>query len=347
MSAHSTPPALLWGVRRHLAAPQAEIVAIQRQPFPGGLSGSRFEYWRLRLRKAGVASSLTVVYKQGRVAKGAFLQGAAQREALAYAHLPGRAPLTLPTVVALSAPTGELWMLPFPPAKPATHWRVAWDEEDVRAVIADLAKLHAAFWNHTETPETWPWLLQPTQADALRLVEDGRAGLERIQAEGWFDASLTPDRVAKLLALARDPSPLLEALHAGPMTLLHGDAGFQNIAITQDGRMRIWFDWQLVAWGPPALDWVTFLHPWAYPEAQPPLTFPTMTTLYLEELARRGCEIAPDAFQRQLDAALLWRWIIQWGPLLGRYRERLRPEIKARLDHAFARLHWPALPRIP
>ena len=345
MSTHSTPPALLWGVRRYLAAPRAEIAAIRRQPFPGGLSGSRLEYWHLRVRKGGVASNLTLVYKQGRVVGGAFLQGAPQREALAYTHLPGRVPLALPRVVALSVPSGEIWMLPFSRTKPTNHWHAAWNESDIHGAIADLARLHAAFWNQAETPEAWPWLLQPTQADAARQIGDGRAGLERIQSEKWFDASLTPDRVARLLALARDPSPMLTILNAGPMTLLHGDAGFQNVAITQDGFTRIWFDWQLVGWGPPALDWVTFLHPWAYPEAQPPLTFPAMSELYLAELARRGCEIAQDAFQHQLDAALIWRWIIQWGPLLGLYRERLRPQVKARLDQAFAQLHWPALER--
>jgi hypothetical protein len=345
MTAPAISPALVWGVRRYLAAPRAEIRHIRRQPFPGGLSGSQLEYWHLALRQAGMTGALTLVYKRGKVVAGAFLQGAPQREALAYASLPGRIPLDLPTVVAVSAPTGEIWMLPFPPAKPATHWQAAWDESDVREVIADLARLHAAFWNRTDTPATWPWLLQPTLADATRLVNEGREGLEQLQAQARFDASLTPERADRLLALARDPAPLLEALNAGPKTLLHGDAGFQNIAITRDGVSRIWFDWQLVGWGPPALDWVTFLHPWAYPDASPPLGLDAMTDLYLRELARRGIQLDPNAFQHQLDAALLWRWLIQWAPLWGTYRERLRPQVKARLDHAFARLHWPALDR--
>ena len=345
MTASPIPAALLRGVRRHLDAPQAEIVAIQRQPLPGGLSGGHLASWRLRLRKAGAVSALTLVYKHGDVAAGEFMKGASQREALTYAALADRIPLTLPTVVAVHAAAGEIWMLPFPPAKPATHWRAAWDEGDVRAVIADLATLHAAFWNQAETPETWPWLLQPTLADARRLLQDGRAGLERIWEEALFDDSLTPERTARLLVLARDPAPLLDALHAGPMTLLHGDAGFQNVAIAQGGCLRIWHDWQLAAWGPPTLDWATFLHPWAYPEAPSPLPFRAMTRLYLDELAHCGARLDPNAFQHQLDAALLWRWLIQWGPLWGKYRERLRPEVQARLGHAFERLQWPALAR--
>jgi hypothetical protein len=339
------PPALLWGVRRYLAAPQARITAIQRQPFSGGLSGSRFEYWRLSLRRAGVTATLMLVYKQGSVVTGAFMQGAAQREALAYATLPERIPLTTPVIVAVDVPAGDIWMLPFPPAKTTSHWRADWDEADVRAVIADLARLHAAFRDNNRVNEEWSWLLRPTTDDADRLLAEGRAGLETLAEAGDYDDILTPDRVDGLLALARNPAPLLDVLNAGPQTLLHGDAGFQNVAITGDGRERIWYDWQLASWGPPALDWVAFLHPWGYPEAEPPLSAEEMTDHYLHELRARGVLLEPEAFARQTDAAFLWRWLIQWGPLLGKYRHRLRPDVYRRLGQAFARYHWPALMR--
>jgi len=152
------PPALLWGVRRYLAAPQASITAIQRQPFPGGLSGSRLEYWRLHLRRAGVATSLMLVYKQGSVVAGSLMQGAPQHEAMAYSVLPERVPLTLPTIVAVDVPAGDIWMLPFPPARATTHWRADWDADDVRAVIVDLARLHAAFRAQDDLPADWGWL---------------------------------------------------------------------------------------------------------------------------------------------------------------------------------------------
>lgn len=343
---NAAPPALLWGVRRYLAAPQARITAIRRQPFSGGLSGSRLEYWHLSLRRAGVAASLMLVAKQGSPVRGAFMQGAAQREALAYATLPRRAPLTLPTIVAVDAPAGIIWMLPFPASKAASHWRADWNEADVRAVIADLARLHAAFWDSAESVREWNWLLRPVTDDASRLLADGREGVTALAESGAYDDILTPERVHRLLALARDPDPLLDALTDGPMTLLHGDAGFQNIAITRDGGERIWYDWQLVGWGPPALDWVTFLHPWGYPEAEPPLPYREMTVLYLHELRRRGQPLAEPRFMRQLDAAFLWRWLIQWGPLLGKYRQRLHPEVRKRLGRAFEQYQWPALMRL-
>ncbi len=292
-----------------------------------------------------MVTNLTLVYKQGAPVPGAFLRGAAQREAHAYAYLPEIAPITLPTPVAIQAPAGEIWMLPFPPAKVTTHWLAAWEEADVRGVIADLAHLHAFFYSRDDVTHAWSWLQHPTGRDAEGLIADGLEGLMRIQQRALFDESLTAERVALLLELARDPSPLLKALNAGVMTLLHGDAGFQNVAIRKDGRQRIWYDWQLVGWGPPALDWVTFLHPWAYPEASPPLSLQSMTEIYVQALTRRGVTIDPELFGRQMDAALIWRWLIQWAPLYGKYRERLRPEVKMHLDHAFSQLHWPALAR--
>ncbi len=341
------PPALLWGVRRYLAAPAANVTSLHRQPFSGGLSGSAFEYWRLNLRRAGVQSNLTLIHKRGAVVEGAFLQGAPQREALVYAQLAAHIPIAMPTAIAFDVVSGDLWLLPFPPAKHTTHWLADWERGDVEKALADLAKLHAAFWDANAVLDRWPWLAQPTTTDASALLADGLRGLERLMVAGAYDESLTGDRIALLYEIAQHPDWLLATLNSSPHTLLHGDAGFQNIAISLDGRQRFWYDWQLAAVGPPALDLATFLHPWAYPEARPPLPFPAMVAFYLDALAQRGKMIDPGQFDAQLDAALLWRWLIQWAPLLGLYPQRLRPEVRDRLYHAFARWHWPALERGP
>ncbi len=341
------PPALLWGVRRYLAAPNAAIISVQRQPFPGGLSGSTLEYWRLSLRRAGVQAALTLVYKRGAVVTGAFLRGAPQREALAYANLPGRVPIDLPTAIAFDVAAGDLWFLPLPPGKSSSHWQANWDAEDVANALTDLARLHLAFWDVRPEMDAWTWLAQPVGRDAGSLLREGRQGIETLIAAGVEDAHLPAARLARLHALASDPGLLLATLQESPHTLLHGDAGFQNIAVSQDGRQRLWYDWQLVAAGPPALDLVTFLHPWAYPESGAPLSPEEMAAIYLQALARRGRPLDEAAFHRQLDAALLWRWLIQWAPLLGLYSQRLRPDVRDRLYHAFSRLHWPALDRWP
>lgn len=345
------PPALLWGLRRHLAAPAAVVVSLQRQPFGGGLSGSTLAYWRLSLRRAGLQSGLTLVHKRGAVVEGAFLGGAPQREAQVYAHLAGKAPVAMPIPVAFDLLSGDLWLLPLPPAKPSSHWLADWDRADVENTLADLARLHAAYWHEGAAAVAgrgladWPWLARPTTLDAPGLMADAVRSLETLVAGAVFDDALTPERLQRLLALAAAPAPLLEALNHGPFTLLHGDAGFQNIAISLDGRERVWYDWQLAASGPPALDMATYLHPWAYPDARPPLAVGDMIEVYLAALARRGRVLEPKPFARQLDAALIWRWLCQWAPLLGLYRARLRPEVRQRLYHAFAQLQWPALAR--
>ncbi len=343
--AAEVPAALLWGVRRYLAAANASIISVQRQPFQGGLSGSTLEYWRLSLRRAGVQAALALVYKRGAVVTGAFLAGAPQREALAYAHLPGKVPIDLPTVIAFDLAAGDLWFLPFPPVKYTSHWLANWDEADISNALSDLVRLHLAFWDASSELESWPWLSRPVGTDAPALLVDGLAGLDALLAGAAYDEHLTAKRLGRLHSLASAPAELLATLNDSPMTLLHGDAGFQNIAVSQDGRQRLWYDWQLAAAGPPVLDLVTFLHPWAYAEASSPLPPEAMVDHYIQALARRGRVIDADRFRRQLDAAFLWRWLIQWAPLLGLHHQRLRPEVRDRLYHAFARLHWPALDR--
>ncbi len=340
------PPALLWGLRRWLASPAATVTSLQRQPFSGGLSGSTLAYWRLNLRRAGIQSSMTLVHKRGAVVEGAFLRGAPQREVQVYAHLAGKAPIAMPTAVAFDLVSGDLWLLPLPPAKPTSHWLADWERADVENTLADLARLHAAYWQASALALTeWPWLAHPTTLDAPSLLADAVRSLETLLAEAAFDETLTAPRLTRLLALAASPAPLLETLNQSPFTLLHGDAGFQNIAISLDGRERVWYDWQLASAGPPALDLATYLHPWAYPDAQPPLSWDEMIGVYLAALARRGRVLDPDSFTRQLDAALIWRWLCQWAPLLGRYRARLKDEVRGHLYHAFSQLHWPALER--
>ncbi len=340
------PEALLWGLRRYLAAPNARVRAIHRQPFRAGLSGSTLEYWRLHLHRAGVQSTITLVYKRGAVVDGAFLRGAPQREALAYVDLPQYIPIAMPTKIAVDIPAGDLWLLSFPPVKNTSHWLADWDRTDIERVLTDLAKLHTAFWDQKDTLDNWSWLAHPTGANAQALTQDGLAGIQTLIQNEGFDTQLTPKRLKRLQELANDPSPLLNPLNEGPITLLHGDAGFQNIALTLDGRQRLWYDWQLTSAGPPALDLVTVLHPWAYPDTNPPLSITAMVEYYLKALANRGYPVGLNVFQQQLDAALIWRWICQWAPLLGQYSQRLQPNVRARLYSAFAELHWPALERI-
>jgi len=336
---------LLAGCRRLLAAPGLDVRVLQCQPLPGGLSGSVLERCSLQVHDGAIDRTLILIHKRGAVVAGAFLRGASQREAWVYHSLRPHIPLTLPDIVAVDVDQGDIWMVPFAASKPGNHWSAAWDRDDVEQSLQDLARLHHHFWGQTAALAQHSWLARPIGRDAEALLADARAGLSALQAASAYDAVLTPAIVQQWLALAYQPQPLLDELRAAPATLLHGDAGFQNIAITKKRHRRIWYDWQLAAIGPAVLDVVTFLHPWAYPQARPPLSLPEMAELYQQAIRQTGISLEQTAWMRQLDAALLWRWLSQWAPLLGLYRQRLRNDVRERLYQVFTKVHWPALQR--
>lgn len=342
----SRPPAsLLAGLRRMVGDPQTEITDRSCRPLAGGLSGSVLEVCDVTVRSREGARQVSVVHKLGAVVQGAFLHGAPRREAAFYRQFSHRIPLSLPRVVASDPHSGHIWMLPWGESKASSHWQAAWSAEDIRSCLADLAALHAAFWQQTAALAAHAWLWQPTGRDAGALLADARLSLATITAQGQYDDLLTPEIVQMWSTLAQQPRPLLAQLNEAPSTLLHGDAGFQNVAIAANDAIRIWYDWQLVGIGPAVLDVVTFLHPWLYPTAFPPLPPATMPDIYLTALREQGIDYPSDLFWRHLDAAALWRWLCQWAPLLGLYRQRLQPLVRERLYAVFARWQWPALRR--
>ena len=66
-----------------------------------------------------------------------------------------------------------------------------------------------------------------------------------------------PRDAGALLQLARDPSPLIRALGAGPQTLLHGDWKLGNIGFTP--QRTILLDWDRCGPGPPLVDLAWYL----------------------------------------------------------------------------------------
>ena len=55
--------------------------------------------------------------------------------------------IDMPTVVAVDIPAGDLWMLPFPPAKHTSHWMADWDERDIeREALARAQVVDGLAW---------------------------------------------------------------------------------------------------------------------------------------------------------------------------------------------------------
>jgi hypothetical protein len=161
-----------------------------------------------------------------------------------------------------------------------------WEDGDLRAALAELARLH---------DEVQPFMLDG--ADVL---------LRRPFSESGADALLAPVRrlglplPEPLAGLLDDPAPIVAAVAAEPMAVLHGDPWPGNILRPAPGR-RVWIDWEMASLGPAAADVASWL-------GQTPWHTGAAADGHLEAyLSARS--VPPDrrSFERALDAAtVLW-----------------------------------------
>ena len=166
-----------------------------------------------------------------------------------------------------------------------------WRPEQVDAIIATLARLHAAHWQtaigappavphflrRPEGPFTWEAL----QRERLPLFEDGPGailsrhavrsagrlapqlleaanGLVVMRDLGGWPGVLGESHLAAAADLLDDPVPLLMALDDLPWTLLHGAPHADHWRLTLFGEQYL-IDWASARLGPGVLDLVGFL----------------------------------------------------------------------------------------
>ena len=124
--------------------------------------------------------------------------------------------------------------------------------ERCRAVLEQMAKLHAAYWNDDRLKGQF-WLL-PMDVD-MRMRHS-----MSVQARPAFDA-LFPESAARLAPYLDEGREHgiehTQQLAAGPTTLLHHDLRLDNLMF--EGEEVIFIDWQLVRRGHPAYDLAYFL----------------------------------------------------------------------------------------
>jgi Phosphotransferase enzyme family len=129
-----------------------------------------------------------------------------------------------------------------------------------RQVIYGLRTLHERF------PEPQPEGLcsigdrVAILSEKMALAEiDGSDRYPKLILHGWrvAPAMLPSDLRDAILALARDPGPLVRALGNGPLTLIHGDATFENLGLRADRLIAI--DWAMAARAPAELEFAWML----------------------------------------------------------------------------------------
>jgi len=99
-----------------------------------------------------------------------------------------------------------------------------------------------------------------TFSEAMALAEiDGSDHYPKLILHGWREAPrmLPSDLRDAILALARDPGPLARALGEGPLTLIHGDATYENLGLHEDRLIAL--DWAIAARAPAELEFTWLL----------------------------------------------------------------------------------------
>jgi hypothetical protein len=134
---------------------------------------------------------------------------------------------------------------------------VDWDRvlsvAQVRAILVGLADLHAAHRDRTEATQTaLDTVVGLFEPDRIRRFAGN--GLVDAALRGWDHfADVAPGEIGqRVLALARDGSPLVRAMQTRTQTLLHGDVATVNLALEPDGLTL--FDWGVATVGPAEVD---------------------------------------------------------------------------------------------
>jgi Ser/Thr protein kinase RdoA (MazF antagonist) len=259
----------------------------------------------------------------------------AAREAVFYRTPALAIPLALPRVLGLDvgdAGGSALLLAAYRPPDPPA----AWDASRYLAVAAQLARLHAAFWDKTERLAALPWLRRPPAAADPARIRYAQVAWQALQSRPAFAAILTPPLAARIARLLDHVPALCATMQTLPATLCHGDCHTGNLLYDAEGCL-IWADWQEVGIGCGPEDLAFFVQRaliagGAVPEDP-------MIERYCAELAARtGLPIAPEAIRRVLAASELRTRLLDWPDYLGDASAEQMAAMIRRMDLLAARL---------
>ncbi len=155
--------------------------------------------------------------------------------------------------------------------------------ERVERSVMQLARLHARYWNSGEL-ESMDWLAYPAQTGVDQVPAERFAKLwPQLVASGAYELSSTQLQLGELLSERMDG--VYEALHAGPMSLIHADLHQENLFFDDDEPVFI--DWASAERANPAKDIAKLTASCLEPGTVGTLR-PEMVRAYLGELRRRS-----------------------------------------------------------
>jgi len=185
--------------------------------------------------------------------------------------------------------------------------------ESIRDLLANLARLHAAFWKSPRFEHDLAWLPDRLSGGMFPVFDGIGRELIRYQVEQYEPKS------ALLAPLGRSVDQLWQdlwasqrALAAGPCTLLHGDTHIGNTYLLPDGAGGF-LDFQLSVRGHWANDLTYLLATGLAPEVRRRHER-ELLAFYLDALSRHGVDQPPstDEAWHAYRLAVIWGLVIGW-----------------------------------
>ena len=173
-------------------------------------------------------------------------------------------------------------------------------EEDIRRILALMAKFHGQFWNSTKLSKmTWIAPVASTskiiQMMYLKNVSkfisarEGSMSVREIQLVEWLKAN---------------GERLTEKLGHEPYTLLHGDFRLDNICFDDAKEEILLFDWQTMSRGPIGMDLAYFLSA-ALPVGTSEGKVNELLEYYRELLSKEGVKLSLARLRWQYEIGML------------------------------------------
>lgn len=200
---------------------------------------------------------------------------------------------------------------------------LTWTEEEYRAIVADMAAMHATCWN-SPALDAYRWLWRPTR-EAVREIMGGLGGLAATM-QSSLPESLAPifggGRLARIVEMLNRSDELMGPLLKAGMTLVHGDYWFHNVLLTDDGR-RTLIDWQgcrifsgiwEICY---FVDLLRAVGPREFREL--PLPEEQIIDWYREGLRRGGISLSDERFADLYRRARILQPLVHWFRLTGSY----------------------------